>query len=132
MAALGFSCNLLTLLAMVLAIGLGPSTMAIVVLENVYRHIEEGRQPPAQARPDRCSRDRRARVILDDPDLAAVYAPMQVFLGGGVTGALVPPNSLYTGRRGNSFPGVVAVTLSPMMCSLLLSREMLRWVGLFI
>ena len=65
MAALGFSLNLLTLLAMVLAIGLVVDD-AIVVLENVYRHIEEGKSAAAGGA-DRGPRDRRPGH-LDDPD----------------------------------------------------------------
>ena len=66
MAALGFSLNLLTLLAMVLAIGLVVDD-AIVVVENVYRHIEQGPHPGAGGA-DRRARDRRPGH-LDDPDL---------------------------------------------------------------
>ena len=63
MAALGFSLNLLTLLAMVLAIGLVVDD-AIVVLENVYRHIEEGKQPGAGGA-DRRARNRRPGHLDD-------------------------------------------------------------------
>src|SRR5437660_6010715 len=83
MAALGFSLNLLTLLAMVLAIGLVVDD-AIVVLENVYRHIEEGRTPAQGALIGR--REIAGPVISMTLTLAAVYAPIG-FLGG-VTGAL--------------------------------------------
>src|SRR5215470_786951 len=83
MAALGFSLNLLTLLAMVLAIGLVVDD-AIVVLENVYRHIEEGRTPAQAALVG--AREIAGPVISMTLTLAAVYAPIG-FLGG-VTGAL--------------------------------------------
>src|ERR1700674_3657312 len=116
MAALGFSLNLLTLLAMVLAIGLVVDD-AIVVLENVYRHIEEGR-PPAQAALIG-AREIAGPVISMTLTLAAGYAPIG-FLGG-VTGALFREFA-FTLAGAVIISGVVAVTLSPMMCSLLLSR----------
>src|ERR1700752_1767749 len=118
MAALGFSLNLLTLLAMVLAIGLVVDD-AIVVLENVYRHIEEGR-PPAQAALIG-AREIASPVISMTLTLAAVYAPIG-FLGG-VTGALFREFA-FTLAGAVIILGIVAVTLSPMMCSLLLNRQM--------
>src|ERR1700731_233888 len=120
MAALGFSLNLLTLLAMVLAIGLVVDD-AIVVLENVYRHIEEGRTPAQAALIG--ARETAGPVISMTLTLAAVYAPIG-FLGG-VTGALFREFA-FTLAGAVIISGVVAVTLSPMMCSLLLSREMLH------
>ncbi len=120
MAALGFSLNLLTLLAMVLAIGLVVDD-AIVVLENVYRHIEEGRTPAQAALIG--AREIAGPVISMTLTLAAVYAPIG-FLGG-VTGALFREFA-FTLAGAVIISGVVAVTLSPMMCSLLLSREMLQ------
>jgi multidrug efflux pump len=120
MSALGFSLNLLTLLAMVLAIGLVVDD-AIVVLENVYRHIEEGRTPAQAALIG--AREIAGPVISMTLTLAAVYAPIG-FLGG-VTGALFREFA-FTLAGAVIISGVVAVTLSPMMCSLLLSREMLR------
>src|SRR5499425_810458 len=125
MSALGFSLNLLTLLAMVLAIGLVVDD-AIVVLENVYRHIEEGKSATQAALIG--AREIAAPVISMTLTLAAVYAPIG-FLGG-VTGALFREFA-FTLAGAVILSGVVAVTLSPMMCSLLLSREMLhgRFVG---
>jgi multidrug efflux pump len=120
MAALGFSLNLLTLLAMVLAIGLVVDD-AIVVLENVYRHIEQGRTPAQAALIG--AREIAGPVISMTLTLAAVYAPIG-FLGG-VTGALFREFA-FTLAGAVILSGVVAVTLSPMMCSLLLSRGMLR------
>ncbi len=120
MAALGFSLNLLTLLAMVLAIGLVVDD-AIVVLENVYRHIEAGRTPAQAALIG--AREIAGPVISMTLTLAAVYAPIG-FLGG-VTGALFREFA-FTLAGAVIISGVVAVTLSPMMCSLLLSREMLH------
>ncbi len=126
MAALGFSLNLLTLLAMVLAIGLVVDD-AIVVVENVYRHIEQGRTPAQAALIG--AREIANPVISMTLTLAAVYAPIG-FLGG-VTGALFREFA-FTLAGAVIISGVVAVTLSPMMCSMLLSREMLhgRFVGL--
>src|SRR5947208_2557636 len=120
MAALGFSLNLLTLLAMVLAIGLVVDD-AIVVLENVYRHIEAGRTPAQAALIG--AREIAGPVISMTLTLAAVYAPIG-FLGG-VTGALFREFA-FTLAGAVIISGVVAVTLSPMMCSLLLSRQMLH------
>jgi multidrug efflux pump len=120
MAALGFSLNLLTLLAMVLAIGLVVDD-AIVVVENVYRHIEQGRTAPQAALIG--AREIAGPVIAMTLTLAAVYAPIG-FLGG-VTGALFREFA-FTLAGAVIISGIVAVTLSPMMCSLLLSREMLR------
>src|SRR5437588_1748121 len=118
MAALGFSLNLLTLLAMVLAIGLVVDD-AIVVLENVYRHIEAGRTPAQAALIG--AREIAGPVISMTLTLAAVYAPIG-FLGG-VTGALFREFA-FTLAGAVIISGVVAVTLSPMMCSLLLTRTM--------
>jgi multidrug efflux pump len=120
MAALGFSLNLLTLLAMVLAIGLVVDD-AIVVVENVYRHIEEGLTPAQAALIG--AREIAGPVIAMTLTLAAVYAPIG-FLGG-VTGALFREFA-FTLAGAVIISGVVAVTLSPMMCSLLLSRDMLH------
>jgi multidrug efflux pump len=117
MAASGFTLNLLTLLAMVLAIGLVVDD-AIVVLENVYRHIEEGKSAPQAALIG--AREIAGPVISMTLTLAAVYAPIG-FLGG-VTGALFREFA-FTLAGAVIISGIVAVTLSPMMCSLLLSRS---------
>lgn len=116
MAALGFSLNLLTLLAMVLAIGLVVDD-AIVVLENVYRHIEEGKSAPQAALIG--AREIAGPVIAMTLTLAAVYTPIG-FLGG-VTGTLFREFA-FTLAGSVIVSGVIAVTLSPMMCSLLLKR----------
>jgi multidrug efflux pump len=118
MTAFGFSLNLLTLLAMVLAIGLVVDD-AIVVLENVYRHIEEGKSAPQAALIG--AREIVGPVIAMTLTLAAVYAPIG-FLGG-VTGTLFREFA-FTLAGAVIVSGVVALTLSPMMCSLLLRREM--------
>src|SRR6202166_3967796 len=117
MAALGFSLNLLTLLAMVLAIGLVVDD-AIVVLENVYRHIEEGKSAAQAALIG--AREIAGPVISMTLTLAAVYTPIG-FLGG-VTGTLFREFA-FTLAGAVIISGIVAVTLSPMMCSLLLSRN---------
>ncbi len=83
MLAFGFSVNLLTLLAMVLAIGLVVDD-AIVVVENVHRHIEEGKSPVAAALIG--AREVAGPVIAMTITLAAVYTP--IGLMGGLTGAL--------------------------------------------
>src|SRR5579862_3619474 len=115
MTTLGFSLNLLTLLAMVLAIGLVVDD-AIVVLENIYRHIEEGKSAPQAALIG--AREIAGPVIAMTLTLAAVYAPIG-FLGG-VTGTLFREFA-FTLAGAVIISGIVAVTLSPMMCSLLLS-----------
>src|SRR4051794_40373491 len=117
MSALGFSLNLLTLLAMVLAIGLVVDD-AIVVLENVYRHIEEGLSAAQAALIG--AREIAGPVISITLTLAAVYAPIG-FLGG-VTGTLFREFA-FTLAGSVIISGIVAVTLSPMMCSLLLNRQ---------
>src|SRR5438477_8128866 len=118
MSALGFSLNLLTLLAMVLAIGLVVDD-AIVVLENIYRHIEAGKSPAQAALIG--AREIAGPVISMTLTLAAVYAPIG-FLGG-LTGTLFREFA-FTLAGAVIISGVVAVTLSPMMCSLLLTRTM--------
>ena len=120
MAVMGFSLNLLTLLAMVLAIGLVVDD-AIVVVENVYRHIEEGKTPVQAALIG--AREIVGPVISMTMTLAAVYAPIG-FLGG-VTGALFREFA-FTLAGAVIISGVVAVTLSPMMCSLLLEQRARR------
>ncbi|MGH7059623.1 MAG: efflux RND transporter permease subunit, partial [Stellaceae bacterium] len=118
MAALGFSLNLLTLLAMVLAIGLVVDD-AIVVVENVYRHIEQGRTPAQAALIG--AREIAGPIIAMTLTLAAVYTPIG-FLGG-VTGTLFREFA-FTLAGAVIISGIVALTLSPMMCSLFLTREM--------
>lgn len=118
MQAMGFSINLLTLLAMVMAIGLVVDD-AIVVVENVYRHIEEGRTPFQAALIG--AREIAGPVIAMTITLAAVYAPIGFLTG--LTGALFREFA-FTLAGSVIISGVVAVTLSPMMCSLLLTKEM--------
>ncbi|HEY0838468.1 MAG TPA: MexW/MexI family multidrug efflux RND transporter permease subunit [Azospirillum sp.] len=118
MLAMGFSLNLLTLLAMVLAIGLVVDD-AIVVVENVHRHLEEGKTPVQAALVG--AREIVGPVISMTITLAAVYAPIG-FLSG-LTGALFREFA-FTLAGAVIISGIVALTLSPMMCSLLLTREM--------
>ena len=114
MLAFGFSLNLLTLLAMVLAIGLVVDD-AIVVVENVYRHIESGRSPVVAALIG--AREVAGPVIAMTLTLAAVYAP--IGLMEGLTGALFKEFAL-TLAGAVVVSGVVALTLSPVMSALLL------------
>ncbi|QAY94586.1 multidrug efflux protein [Methylovirgula ligni] len=114
MLAMGFSLNLLTLLAMVLAIGLVVDD-AIVVVENIYRHIEEGKTPVQAALVG--AREIVGPVIAMTITLAAVYAPIG-FLGG-LTGTLFREFA-FTLAGSVVISGIIALTLSPMMCSMLL------------
>ncbi len=118
MLSLGFSINLLTLLAMVLAIGLVVDD-AIVVVENIHRHIEEGLSPVQAALLG--AREIAGPVIAMTITLAAVYAPIG-FLSG-LTGTLFREFA-FTLAGTVIISGVVALTLSPMMCSMLLNHEM--------
>jgi multidrug efflux pump len=117
MLAAGFSFNLLTLLAMVLAIGLVVDD-AIVVVENIHRHLEEGK-PPVQAAMTG-AREIVGPVISMTITLAAVYAPIG-FLGG-LTGALFREFA-FTLAGSVIVSGIIALTLSPMMCSVLLKSS---------
>ncbi|WP_324035206.1 multidrug efflux RND transporter permease subunit [Aeromonas caviae] len=110
----GFSINLMTLLAMVLAIGLVVDD-AIVVLENVDRHIKEGEEPFRAAIIG--TREIAVPVIAMTVTLAAVYAP--IALMGGITGSLFKEFALTL--AGAVFvSGIIALTLSPMMCAKML------------
>lgn len=117
MLAMGFSINLMTLLAFVLAIGLVVDD-AIVVVENVHRHIEEGKAPFHAAIVG--AREIAVPVISMTITLAAVYAPM-AFLSG-LTGALFKEFAL-TLAGSVLVSGVIALTLSPLMCSRLLKEH---------
>jgi len=118
MLAFGFSLNLLTLLAMVLAIGLVVDD-AIVVVENIHRHIEEGLTPVRAALVG--AREIVGPVIAMTITLAAVYAP--IGLMGGLTGALFREFA-FTLAGSVIVSGVVALTLSPMMSSWLLNSRL--------
>ena len=117
MQLMGYSINLLTLLAMVLAIGLVVDD-AIVVVENIHRHIEEGKTPFDAAIEG--AREIAMPVVSMTITLAAVYAPIG-FLEG-LTGALFREFAL-TLAGAVVISGIVALTLSPMMCAMLLRPE---------
>jgi multidrug efflux pump len=114
MLAAGFTINLLTLLAIVLAVGLVVDD-AIVMVENVERHIHAG-QPPVQAAL-LAARELVGPIVAMTITLAAVYAP--VGIQGGLTGALFREFA-FTLAGAVIVSGVVALTLSPMMGSRLL------------
>jgi hydrophobe/amphiphile efflux-1 (HAE1) family protein len=113
--ALGYSINLLTLLALVLGIGLVVDD-AIVVVENIHRHIEEGMAPFDAAL--KGAREIALPVIAMTITLAAVYAPIGFV--SGVTGALFREFA-FTLAGSVVVSGFIALTLSPMMCSRLLT-----------
>ena len=117
MFALGFTINTLTLLALVLAIGLVVDD-AIVVLENIFRHIEAG-MPRRQAA-FQGAQEIGFAVVAMTLTLAAVYAPVAFMTGR--TGKLFIEFAL-TLAGAVLVSGFVALTLSPMMCSLLLRHE---------
>jgi multidrug efflux pump len=117
MLMLGYSINLLTLLAMVLAIGMVVDD-AIVVVENVHRHIEEGLSPFNAALQG--AREIALPVISMTLTLAAVYAPIGFM--GGITGALFKEFA-FTLAGAVVVSGIIALTLSPMMCSRILVAE---------
>jgi hydrophobe/amphiphile efflux-1 (HAE1) family protein len=112
MLALGFSLNLLTLLAMVLAIGLVVDD-AIIVVENSVRHIRQEGATPVQAAL-RGAREIAAPIVAMSLTLAMVYAPMG-FLGG-LTGALFKEFA-FALAGAVLVSGFVALTLSPLMCA---------------
>ncbi|PPE03768.1 efflux RND transporter permease subunit [Holospora curviuscula] len=113
MQMLGFSINVLSLLAMVLAIGLVVDD-AIVVLENVYRYLEQGRNRLQAARLG--CKEIRFSVIAMTLTLAAVYAPISLI--PGTIGKMFKEFAL-TLAGAVLISGVVALTLSPAMCSVL-------------
>ncbi len=114
LAALGYSINLMTLLALVLAIGLVVDD-AIVVVENIYRHIEQGMKPLDAAILG--AREIFYPIIAMTITLAAVFTPIAFV--SGLTGTLFREFAL-TLAGAVVVSGVIAVTLSPMMCSKLL------------
>lgn len=117
MNLLGFSINTLTLLAMVLAIGLVVDD-AIVVLENIHRHIENGAKPVRAAIVG--IREISGAVVAMTLTLAAVYVP--VAFAPGRTGSLFAEFAL-TLAGSVLVSGFVALTLTPMMCSRLLRNH---------
>jgi len=113
---MGFTINVLTLLGIVLAIGLVVDD-AIVVLENIHRHIEEGMSPLQAA--FRGSREIAFAVVAMTITLAAVFAPLAFSTGN--TGKLLTEFAL-TVAAAVVVSGFLALTLTPMMCSKLLRR----------
>ncbi|HLZ01636.1 MAG TPA: efflux RND transporter permease subunit [Bradyrhizobium sp.] len=114
MLAFGFSINLLTLLALVLAIGLVVDD-AIIVVENVNRHLEQGTAPAAAA--IAAARELGRPIIAMTVVLIAVYVP--IAFQGGLTGALFTEFA-FTLVGTVTISAIVALTLSPMMSSRLL------------
>ncbi|MEY4317582.1 MAG: hypothetical protein RI902_1390 [Pseudomonadota bacterium] len=116
MAMFGFTVNSLTMLALVLAIGLVVDD-AIVVLENIYRHIEEGMAPFHAA--IKGAKEVGFAVVAMTMTLAAVYAPLA--FTPGRTGKLFTEFALALAGS-VVVSGFVALTLSPMMCSVMLKH----------
>lgn len=114
MLALGFSINLLTLLALVLAIGLVVDD-AIIVVESVSRHLEEGMRPRDAA--IKAARDLASPIIAMTVVLIAVYVP--IGFQGGLTGALFTEFA-FTLVGAVTMSAVISLTLSPMMCGQIL------------
>jgi multidrug efflux pump len=117
MLALGYSINLLTLLALVLAIGLVVDD-AIIVVENVNRHLADGMAPIPAAMV--AARELGGPIIAMTVVLVAVYVP--IGFQGGLTGALFAEFA-FTLVGAVTVSGVIALTLSPMMSSRLLTSE---------
>jgi multidrug efflux pump len=114
MLVAGFTVNLLTLLAIVLSVGLVVDD-AIVMVENVERHLHQGKRP-LQAAID-AARELVAPIIAMTITLAAVYAPIGI--QGGLTGSLFREFA-FTLAGAVVVSGIVALTLSPMMGAKLL------------
>lgn len=117
MQVFGFTINLLTLLAIVLSVGLVVDD-AIVVVENVERHLREGKSPFDSAILG--ARELIGPIIAMTVTLIAVYTP--IGLQGGLTGSLFREFA-FTLAGAVTISGVVALTLSPMMTSKLLTAE---------
>ena len=117
MLMLGYSINLLTLLALVLAIGLVVDD-AIIVVENVDRHMREGASPLDAALV--AARELGSPILAMTVVLIAVYVP--IGFQGGLTGALFTEFA-FTLAGAVTVSGIVALTLSPMMCSRFFNQE---------
>ncbi|WP_428311723.1 efflux RND transporter permease subunit [Hydrocarboniphaga sp.] len=114
MLVLGYSFNLLTLLAMVLAIGMVVDD-AIIVMENIHRHIEDGLTPLDAS--IKGARELVGPVIAMTITLISVYAPIGFLTG--ITGKLFSEFA-FTLAASVFISGVIALTLTPMMCAKLL------------
>jgi multidrug efflux pump len=117
MLMMGYTLNTLTLLAWVLAIGLVVDD-AIVVVENIHRHIENGESPLSAA--IKGAKEIGFPVIAMTLTLAAVYAPIGFM--AGLTGRLFREFA-FTLASAVTISGFIALTLSPMMCSKFLSQH---------
>jgi multidrug efflux pump len=117
MLALGYSINLLTLLALVLAIGLVVDD-AIIIVENIDRHMKEGMAPVAAALTG--ARELSGPIIAISVVLIAVYVP--IGFQGGLTGTLFSEFA-FTLAGAVAVSAVIALTLSPMMCSRLFAAR---------
>ncbi|MBB2162555.1 efflux RND transporter permease subunit [Gluconacetobacter sacchari] len=117
MSWLGFSFNLLTLLALVLAIGLVVDD-AIIVVENVSRHLTDGMDPCDAAKT--AARDLFSPIVAMTVVLAAAYLP--IGLQGGLTGALFTEFA-FTLAASVTVSALLAVALSPMMCAYVLPKH---------
>ncbi|MEQ1636102.1 MAG: efflux RND transporter permease subunit [Methylococcales bacterium] len=124
MLIFGFSINLLTLLALVLSIGLVVDD-AIIVVENINRHLEDGMQPMPAA--ILAARELTGPIIAMTVVLVAVYIP--VGFQGGLTGALFSEFA-FTVVGAVTVSAIVALTLSPVMCSRLLKPHVQDRSGL--
>jgi multidrug efflux pump subunit AcrB len=120
MLMMGYTINLLTLLAMVMAISLVVDD-AIVVVENVHRHIEEGIEPMRAAVIG--AREIAMPIIAMTITLAAVYAPIGFM--GGLTGTLFSEFA-FTLAGAVLISGMIALTLSPLMSGKLLNKKALE------
>src|SRR6201999_1024976 len=123
MLMFGFSINLLTLLAMVLAIGLVVDD-AIIVVENVSRHLEEGQTPFDAAIMG--ARELGGPIIAMALVLVAVYVPIGFI--GGLTGALFVEFA-FTLVGAVVISSIVALTLSPMLASRILRSHAMSGAG---
>jgi multidrug efflux pump len=117
MLAFGYSINLLTLLALVLAIGLVVDD-AIIVVENVDRHLKEGMSPFKAALQG--ARELGGPIVAMTVVLVAAYIP--IGFQGGLTGALFTQFA-FTLAGAVTISGIIALTLSPMMCSVVFRPE---------
>jgi multidrug efflux pump len=117
MQVLGYSINLLTLLALVLAIGLVVDD-AIIVVENVDRHMKEGKSPLEASLI--AARELGGPILAMTIVLIAVYIP--IGFQGGLTGALFTEFA-FTLASAVAVSGLIALTLSPMMCSRIFTEE---------
>ena len=126
MWALGYSINLITLLAFVLAIGLVVDD-AIIVVENVHRHIDEGRSPFEAA--IMTGRELGSAIVVMSTTLIAVFAPIAFM--GGLTGSLFGEFA-FTLVAAVLISMIVALTLSPMLASKVLRPTQEHGFGHFI